>query len=118
VTNSPNELTCRDGHDLVGAGRALDQPQRRFPYARWVAADFAQLTSVAAWRPLLAGIEAVVNCVGVLQDGARDDTARVHVQATGALFEACRIAGIRRVIHVSAIGVAQDGPSGFSRSKA
>ena len=88
------------------------------PHARWITADFARLTTPADWQAPLAGIDAVVNCVGVLQDGARDDTARVHVQATGALFEACRIAGIRRVIHVSAIGVAQDGPSGFSRSKA
>ena len=79
----------RDGHELVGAGRSLDEAQRRFPYAQWIVADFARLTAVAAWRPLLRDIDAVVNCVGVLQDGLRDDTHRVHVDATCALFEAC-----------------------------
>ncbi|MEA2907656.1 MAG: hypothetical protein QOI12_5043 [Alphaproteobacteria bacterium] len=108
----------RDGHALVGAGRALAVAGRRFPYARWVEADFARLVTAAAWRPLLAGIEAVVNCVGVLQDSARDDTRRVHVEATCALFEACAQAGIRRVVHVSAIGAARDGPTDFSRTKA
>ena len=108
----------RDGHVLVGAGRAVGEARRRLPFAQWVAADFARLTTPAAWRPLLSDIDAVVNCVGVLQDGARDDTALVHVEATAALFAACRQAGIRRVIHVSAIGAERDGPTGFSRTKA
>ncbi len=108
----------RDGHELVGAGRSLDEAQRRFPYAQWIVADFARLTAVAAWRPLLRDIDAVVNCVGVLQDGLRDDTHRVHVDATCALFEACAQAGIRRVVHVSAIGAEHAGPTAFSRTKA
>ena len=60
----------------------------------------------------------MVNCVGVLQDGARDDTRRVHVTATCALFDACAQAGIRRVVHVSAIGAEPAGPTAFSRTKA
>jgi uncharacterized protein YbjT (DUF2867 family) len=108
----------REGHDLVGAGRTVGVARRRFPYAEWVAADFDQLALAAAWQPLLVGIDAVVNCVGVLQDGARDDAAQVHVAATCALFDACGSAGIRRVIHVSAIGAAPDGPTAFSRTKA
>ena len=107
-----------DGHDLVGAGRSLAEARRRFPYARWIEADFARLTTAEVWRPLLAGIDAVVNCVGVLQHGARDDMERVHVEATCALFDACRQAGVRRVIHVSALGAAPDGPTDFARSKA
>jgi uncharacterized protein YbjT (DUF2867 family) len=108
----------RDRHVLTGAGRSIDEARRRFPYARWIAADFARLTSAQAWRPLLADIDAVVNCVGVLQDGARDDTRRVHVEATSALFDACAQAGVRRVVHVSSIGAEPTGPTVFSRSKA
>src|SRR3954453_21134113 len=91
----------RDGHDIVGAGRALSEAGRRFPYARWIEADFARLTTPAAWLSRLKNIDAVINCVGVLQQGMRDDIERVHVTATGALFDACRQAGVRRVIHVS-----------------
>jgi uncharacterized protein YbjT (DUF2867 family) len=108
----------RDGHSLVGAGRVLGAARRRFPYARWVAADFARRTTIEDWLPLLADVEAVVNCVGVLQDGARDDSRRVHVDATCALFDACGRAGVRRVIHMSALGVASAGPSEFARNKA
>src|SRR5438874_11720193 len=93
----------RDGHELVAAGRTIEEARRRAPFARWIAADFNRLTQREDWAPLLAGIEAVVNCVGVLQDGARDDVRRVQVAATVALFAACERAGARRVIHISAI---------------
>jgi uncharacterized protein YbjT (DUF2867 family) len=108
----------RDGHELVAAGRSLDEARRRLPYARWIAADFARLTRAEAWLPLIDGIDAAVNCVGVLQDGPRDDVTAVQVAGTCALFDACARAGIRRVVHISAIGAAADGPSAFSRTKA
>jgi uncharacterized protein YbjT (DUF2867 family) len=105
---------ARDGHQVIGAGRDV---AKRFPAAQWVAADFNGLTSAAAWRPLLDNINAVVNCVGVLQGGLRDDARRVHVDATTALFAACERTGIR-VIHISAIGAEAEGPTEFSRGKA
>jgi uncharacterized protein YbjT (DUF2867 family) len=108
----------RDGHELIAAGRSIEEARRRLPYARWITADFARLTTVEAWLPLIDGVDAVVNCVGVLQDGPRDDVTAVQVAATCALFDACARAGVRRVIHVSAIGADADGPSAFSRTKA
>lgn len=105
------------GHDLVAAGRAA-APRRRFPYAHWITADFARLIKPELWLPLLAGIDAVVNCVGALQDGARDNVQRVQFDGTVALFEACVQAGIKRLVHISAIGAEPEGPSLFSRSKA
>jgi uncharacterized protein YbjT (DUF2867 family) len=103
-------------HAVTGAGRTA-AAAARFPAAQWVAADFNALTDAAAWRPLLENIDAVVNCVGVLQSGLRDDAHRVHVEATAALFSACEQAGIR-VIHISAIGAEASGPTDFSRGKA
>ena len=87
----------REGHELLGAGRAIGEARQRFPYAQWIEADFARLTTADMWRPLLDGIEAVVNCVGVLQDSLRDDVARIQIDGTVALFDACVRAGIRRV---------------------
>ena len=108
----------REGHSLVGAGRSIEQAQRRFPYARWVEADFRNLTSADAWGPLLDDVDAVVNCVGVLQDSGRDDTRRVHVEATCALFDACERAMTRRVVHLSAIGAELAAATKFARTKA
>ena len=108
----------RDGHELIAAGRALDEARLRFPYATWVHADFTRLTTAEAWLPLLANIDAVVNCVGVLQDGARDNVHAVQVEGTCALFDACAQAGVRRVVHISAVGASNEGPTAFTRTKA
>jgi uncharacterized protein YbjT (DUF2867 family) len=107
----------RDGHALVGAGRSIAAARRSFPYAHWVVADFHVLTTAEAWRPLLENIDAVVNCVGAFQTSMRDDLRRIHVAAPLALFAACKQAGIRRVIHISAIGAGADGASEFATTK-
>jgi uncharacterized protein YbjT (DUF2867 family) len=70
------------------------------------------------WAPYLDGVDAVVNCAGVLQDGPVDSVRALHEEGIGALFAACEQAGARRVIHVSAIGVGPDSPTAFGRSKA
>ena len=106
------------GHGLVAAGRSIAQARRRYPYAQWIEADFGRLTDAADWQGLLTGIDAVVNCVGVLQDSARDDVERIQLDGTVALFDACLRAGVRRIVHISAIGAEPDGASAFARTKA
>jgi uncharacterized protein YbjT (DUF2867 family) len=106
------------GHEVIGAGRSIGAAQRRMPYAQWVVADFARLHDAAAWQPLLQNIDAVVNCVGVLQDSLRDHVERVQLTGTKALFDGCVRAGVKHVVHVSAIGAEAEGPSPFSRTKA
>src|SRR5690606_13088608 len=66
---------------------------------------------------LLDGVDAVVNCVGILDSGGKDAVRDVHVVATVALFNACHAAGIRCVVHFSAIGVEREQPSAFSATK-
>ena len=92
------------GHDVVGGGRSIAAARRRFPYAQWIEADFLRLQDAAAWQPLLGNVDAVVNCVGVLQDGWRDDVQRIQEAGTVALFDGCQRAGVRRIVHVSALG--------------
>src|SRR5690606_19488801 len=87
------------------------------PNVRWIRLDIAQMTSPGAWRPHLEGVEAVVNCAGVLQDGAGDDTRGVHVDGIAELYRACEEAGIRRVVHLSAIGADREALSPFSATK-
>ena len=98
-----------EGHNVVGMARSLRD--------RGIAADIAELTQEEDWHPYLKGIDAVVNCAGVLQDSARDSTAGVHVDGIGALFRACDARGVKKIIHVSAIGVDRGAPTAFSRTK-
>jgi uncharacterized protein YbjT (DUF2867 family) len=104
-----------EGHEIVAVAR--HPPQNSFPSATWVALDLARATDPNDWTAVLAGIEAVVNCAGVQQDGPGDSTAGVHTSGPAALFRACERQGIRRVIHLSAVGVDREAPTQFSRSK-
>jgi uncharacterized protein YbjT (DUF2867 family) len=106
-----------DGHEVVGAARAIDAAARRVPVARWLRLDLRSMLRPEDWLSHLAGIHAVVNCAGALQDSLRDSLARVHRDAPAALWRACEEAGVRRVVQVSAIGVDRGGATAFSRSK-
>ena len=72
--------------------------------------------TAAAWHTHLDGVTAVVNVAGVLQPARAGEAWAVHRDAPRALYEACRHAGVRRVILVSAIGV-EEGVTRFARSK-
>ncbi|HEV7261283.1 MAG TPA: complex I NDUFA9 subunit family protein [Bosea sp. (in: a-proteobacteria)] len=80
-----------------------------------VQANLRYPASVAA---AVKGADAVVNLVGILQEGGRQSFAAVQANGARAVAQACAAAGIGRVVHVSAIGAARDSRSLYARSKA
>lgn len=109
-----------DGHAVAGLGRGIAAAQRQLPGVQWIAADLATLTTEAAWSPLLdaARPAAIVNCAGALQDGTRDDVAAVHLHAMRALYAAALRKGVTSFVQISAVGVREDHPTAFMRTKA
>jgi uncharacterized protein YbjT (DUF2867 family) len=95
------------GHQVLGGGRR-----------RGLRIDFMTPRSPQAWAEQLRGwrVDAVVNCVGVLREGAGASFARVHAQGPTELFNGAALAGVRRVVQVSALG-AERGTSTYLRSK-
>ncbi|MDO5623875.1 MAG: complex I NDUFA9 subunit family protein [Pseudomonadota bacterium] len=84
------------------------------PAVRLVAAD---IHDSAALARLLPGHDAVVNLVGILH-GSESDFARTHAELPRQLAAACAQVGVRRVLHVSALGADAAAPSLYQRSKA
>ncbi len=105
------------GWSVRAGARRIIEPARRAPTFDWVVADFAKLTTPQAWAPLLVGVEAVVNCVGVLQNGAGDSTRAAHVDGPRALIAACEAAGVRRLVHISAVGADDGARTDYARTK-
>ena len=77
---------------------------------------FEQLATAEMWIASLQGIDAVVNCVGILRERPGETYDAVHLRAPAALAQACKQKGIR-LIHVSALGLNHAHRSGFLRSK-
>ena len=78
---------------------------------------------------LARGKHAVVNLIGILHSrrgraderGPNDygpDFARIHVELPQAIVAACRAQGVKRLLHLSALGVSAAAPSEYLRSKA
>lgn len=91
---------------------------RRFPAMEAVSVDLRDTAAhdPAYWQPALQDVDAVVNVAGVLQPRREADAWAVHLHAPKALFAACARHGVRRVVHVSAIGVAE-AETVYARSK-
>lgn len=103
-----------NGHEVVAASRRPDETGRRFPTVRSIDCDFRFDTTPGVWRSRLAGIDAVVNCVGILEGR---DSRRVHADAPAALFSACESAGVRRVVHLSAISAEDTADTDYAHTK-
>ena len=70
---------------------------------------------------LVRGCDAVVNLVGILHGNAGrpygSDFAKAHVHLPQRIARACRRQGVRRLLHVSALGADSSGASMYQRSK-
>jgi uncharacterized protein YbjT (DUF2867 family) len=62
--------------------------------------------------------DAVVNLIGILYERGASRFAPVHGEAPGRMAIAARQAGVRRFVHISAIGADPSSPSAYARSKA
>ncbi len=67
--------------------------------------------------PLLAGHDAVVNLIAILH-GTEAEFETAHVQLPLELARACEASGLRRIVHLSALGASLDSASRYQRSKA
>ena len=112
-------LVCR----LAGAGyRAVVVTRRRerarpllpLPTVEIVEAD-------AGDPPVLAGIAqgaaAIVNLTGIINETGGQTFAQAHVEVARNVIGACRAAGVRRLLQMSALHADTAGPSRYQRSK-
>ena len=77
----------------------------------------ANIHDPAQLQQLMQGHDAVVNLVAILH-GSAAAFQHAHVQLARTIARACSHAGVRRLVHISALGAASDGPSLYQRSKA
>lgn len=88
----------------------------------------ADIHDPARLRALFAGVDAVINLVGILHETAagRAESAKAlrgsfrhaHVELPRKVVAACREGGVSRLLHMSALGADARSPSAYQRSKA
>jgi uncharacterized protein YbjT (DUF2867 family) len=119
---------------LIEAGYVVAVPTRRRERAKHLAVMpgveliETPLNTDRAVGELIAGSTAVINLVGILHGRSGQpavygpDFALAHVDLPKRLADVCVAKGVRRFVHVSALGVTADGkrslPSRYLRSRA
>lgn len=103
------------GHNVAAA--LVDAGHQVTPVSRQNGIDFSSMTTPSHWLPHLKGIDAVINCVGIIGETASQRFESLHTLAPSALFRACREAGVRRVLQISALGADKTAFSAYHLSK-
>ena len=131
TTTFPQKILVLGGSGFVGRhvcaalsqqGHRITVPTRRLPARSVQMLPGVEVVQADVHNPaqlvsLVRGHDAVVHLVAILQ-GNEVSFDHVHVQLLRHLVNACNIAGVHRLVHISALGADEHAASMYQRSKA
>jgi NADH dehydrogenase len=79
---------------------------------------FCNIRDDASVRAVMQGADAVVNCVGVLNEVGRNGFDAVQAEGAGRVARIAAELGVGRLVQLSAIGADAESASAYARSKA
>ncbi|MEO7994219.1 MAG: complex I NDUFA9 subunit family protein [bacterium] len=111
-------LLIREGHEIHAIQHRKDLPAA----LKGLANVYGFSGNVAEGASLLegfAGCDAVIHLVGIIREFPRKKITfkRLHVEATGQVLAAMKKAGVRRLLHMSALGARPGAVSLYHQSK-
>jgi uncharacterized protein YbjT (DUF2867 family) len=98
------------GHSVRVLGRNAS-PEPGVEWVRGSILDFPNLPTV------LVGFDVVIHLVGIISEVGDQTFERVHTSGTANVVQAARTAGVRRMIHMSALGTRPNAVARYHRSK-
>lgn len=103
------------GHHIVCAIKnpAAKNLDERFTY---IDADYTRDFDPGIWRARLAGVDVVINAVGIIREQGLQTFNSLHDRAPSALFSACAETDIK-VVQISALGADEQAQSRYHLSK-
>jgi NADH dehydrogenase len=108
---------------LAAVGHSVRVPTRALSHGRHLGVlPTVELVVANVHEPrvlgeLLAGMDAVINLVGILNDTRAQRFEHTHVDLVATLIEAARLARVRRLLHMSALGADERAPSRYLVTK-
>ena len=79
---------------------------------------FSNISNDASVRAAIMGADAVVNCVGILNETRRQKFEGIQSEGAGRIARIAAEQGVQSLVHISAIGANIDAKSAYSRTKA
>lgn len=114
-THLTNAL-LRAGHSVAVLARHPDAARNR--YNRPVESVAGDVRDPASIARAAAGRDAVIHLVGIIFERGDQTFDRMHREAAANVVAAMKTAGVRRLLHMSAMGASDDSPAEYGRTKA
>ena len=93
------------GHQVTCCVRNKSYASNLFPSATIISCDFVKDTSKEVWISRLKDIDVVINAVGIFYHPNKKVIWAIHYDTPKALFDACVSVGVKKIIHISALGI-------------
>jgi NADH dehydrogenase len=111
------ELLAR-GHRVRALARTAEEAtELSRDYDENLVMVVGELSDPATAAELVSGCDACIHLVGILREADGQTFQKVHVGLTEAILKACRDAGVKRYLHMSALGVCSEGVAEYQRTK-
>ncbi|MCP0913232.1 SDR family oxidoreductase [Legionella sp. 27cVA30] len=104
------------GHQVICAVRQEESARARYPNAQVFTCDFLNEQSTAAWLQRLANIDVIINCAGIFYHYDKKIMWALHYNTPKIIYEAARQARIKKIIHISALGI-ENYDNDYAKSK-
>jgi len=107
----------KGGHQVTGCVRDIKRSEGRLPGVRLISGDYSHDNVPEVWAKRLEGIDIVINAVGIIREAGENTFKALHSDTPRALFKACGMAGVKKVIQISAIGADDKAESRYHLTK-
>jgi len=106
------------GHEVRLVARDLKKAAARLPRPGCVS-EFRRgdVTELRSLKGAAEGCDAAIHLVGIISEFGRVTYERLHVEATRNLVAIAQTEGVRRFVHMSALGTRPDAVSRYHRTK-
>ncbi|NSY37359.1 complex I NDUFA9 subunit family protein [Leisingera sp. ANG59] len=111
---------AKDGWRVRVAVRRPNEAMHVKPYGvpGQVEPVFCNVRDDMSVASVMQGADAVVNCVGVLNELGKNTFGAIHAEGAGRIARIASQQGVANLVHISAIGADADAASEYSRTKA
>lgn len=105
----------KEGKEVRGVARHPHcRKDPNLPSIEVIAGD---IRSIASLRPAMKDVDTVIHLVGILVESGDSTFDRVHDEGTRNLVDVAKDAGVKRFLHMSALGTRPHAASRYHRSK-
>ena len=105
------------GYEVTAAARNAERLTAQFAGITAISMDFTRSLQSADWQGHLDNVDVVINAVGIIAESGAQRFDTLHIEFPRMLFKVCELAGVKRIIQISALGAEADAVSHYHLSK-